>query len=162
MIKVKRSEFAAFMNTANSAATSPTWSRMGKGFTSQTVSYNAVTTSETYIHEDNATNTIDSYAPTMDAPLTAFAGEPIFDFVDRIRQERATGVDAETDVLLIYIYDNTGDAYEAEKQRVSIQIDDFGGEGGGSTVLNFTINFVGDPERGTVTIADGVPTFTAN
>ena len=55
----------------------------------------------------------------------------------------------------------TGDKYAAEKQRVSIQIDDFGGDGGAPLSINYTVNFVGASTAGTVTIAEGVPTFTA-
>lgn len=159
--KVKRSEFATFLNTTPSEDTA-TWVRFGKGITSQTISYNPETTSETYIDEDSGTTTIDSYAPTMDGAQTAYAGDGVFDYIDGLRQARAVGADAETEVLLIYIYDvGTGSAYKAEKQNVSIQIDDFGGEGGGNVSINYTVNFVGESTTGTATITSGVPTFTA-
>lgn len=160
--KVKRSDFAAFLNTVPSAAT-PTWKRMGKGITSQKISYNAQSSSETYIDEDSATTSIDSYAPTMDAPMTAYKGDPVFDYVDELRQKRAVGADCETEVLLVYIYDSTGTGssvkYAAEKQKVAISIDEFGGDGGGNNSLSFTVNFIGQSERGTCTIANGQPTF---
>lgn len=155
--KVKRSDFASFLNTG--ANSTPVWSRVGKGITSQKISYNPQTTSETFIDEDSATTTIDSYAPTMDAPQTAYAGDPVFDFVDKLRQNRAVGADCETDMLLVYIYDANEGTYAAEKQRVAIQIDDFGGDGGSNNVLTFTINFIGDAVRGTCTIKDGKPEF---
>ena len=158
--KVKRSEFAAFLNTAKSGAES--WARFGKGITSQTISYNPETTQETYIDEDSGSTTLDSYAPTMDGAQTAYAGDAVFDFVDSLRKSRAVGADAETDVLLVYLYDAQADnKYAAEKQRVSIQIDDFGGDGGAPLSINYTVNFVGESTAGTVTIAEGVPTFTA-
>lgn len=158
MKKVKRSDFATFLNTGTASA--PKWSRMGKGITSQKISYNPQTTSETYIDEDSATTTLDSYAPTMDAPQTAYAGEPVFDYVDGLRQKRAVGADCETEMLLVYIYDDNGGKYAAEKQKVAIQVDEFGGDGGGSNVLGFTINFIGNAEQGTCSIADGSATFT--
>jgi hypothetical protein len=43
----------------------------------------------------------------------------------------------------------TTGAYPAEKQNVSIQMEDFGGEGGEAAKINFTINFQGDPILGT-------------
>ena len=161
MEKLKRSLFAAFLNTAESGASTPTWSRMGKGITSQTISYNPESNSEQYIHEDSATTTLDSYAPTMNGAMTAYSGEPIFDFVDGLRKKRAVGSAAETDVLLVYIYDKSDDGkYAAEKQHVSVQIDDFGGDAGGTLPINFTLNFMGDAVPGTATIAGGTPTFT--
>lgn len=157
--KVKRSDFASFLNTGNEA--SPVWSRMGKGITSQKISYNPQTSSETYINEDSATTSVDSYAPTMDAPQTAYAGDPVFDYVDALRQKRAVGVDCETEMLLVYIYDANENKYAAEKQKVAIQIDDFGGDGGASNVITYTLNFIGEATQGTCAIADGTPTFTA-
>lgn len=168
MGKIKRSAFASFMDV--SGTSTPTWKRFGKGVTSQTVSYNANTSSEQYIDEDSATTTVDSYAPTMDGAMTAYEGEPIFEYVDELRQSRAVGADAETDVLLVYIYDstesgsgeNTTTTYRAEKQHACISIDDFGGEAGGGLPINFTVNFMGDAVKGTVTLAAGVPTFVAD
>lgn len=159
MKKVKRSEFAAFLNVGTKQ--SPSWARMGKGITSQTIAYNPSTTSETYIDEDNATTNLDSYAPTIDTPQTAYAGDAVFDYVDNLRQTRAVGSDAETEVLLVYIYDEeSAGVYKAERNTAVIPIDDFGGEGGGNVVLNYTVNLNGDPTQGTATITGGTVTFT--
>lgn len=160
-VKNKRSKFAAFMNTAP-GSTSPVWARFGKGITSQTVSYNPETTTEQYIDEDSSTTMIDRYAPTMDGTMTTYKGEPIFEFVDSLRRERAIGADAETDILLVYMYtaEDGSSSFEAEKQHVSVQIDEFGGEAGGSLPLNFTVNFMGDPVKGTASISNGTVSFT--
>ena len=157
--KIKRSEFATFLNTTPGGTAK--YSRMGKGITSQTVAYNPSTTSETYIDEDSATTNVDSYSVNISTPQTCYAGEPIFEFIDGLRKTRATGSDCETDLLMVYIYDkNDSGSYSAEKNKVVIQIDDFGGDGGASTVINYTINLNGDPVIGTATISDGTVTFT--
>ena len=158
--KIKRSEFAAFLNT--NPGSTPTYSRMGKGITGQTISYNPATTSETYINEDAATTSIDSYAPSINTPQTCYAGEPVFEYVDGLRRSRAVGADAETDILLVYIYANEGsNAYAAEKCKAAISIEEFGGDGGAPTSITYTINLNGDPEIGTATITDGSVTFSA-
>ena len=158
--KIKRSEFATFLNTGTKAL--PVWKRMGKGITSQTISYNPATTSETYINEDNATTNLDSYAPNISTPQTAYKGDPVFDYVDGLRKSRAVGGDAETEVLLVYVYDkNEGGKYSAERNNAVFQVDDFGGDGGSNVVINYTVNLNGDPTQGTVTIdEDGTVTFT--
>lgn len=159
--KIKRSEFATFLNTGTKL--SPTWTRMGKGITSQTVSYNPATTSETYINEDNATTNLDSYAPNISTPQTAYAGEPIFEYVDGLRRNRAVGSQAETEVLLVYIYDEAEGKYSAERNNAVFQVDDFGGDGGSNVVINYTVNLNGDPVQGKAQIAEGGEvTFTAN
>ena len=147
--KAKRSKFMAFLNTTPSSETA-TWSRMGKGITGQTVNYNPQVTTETYIDEDNATTNVDSYQPSIPTPQTVYAGEPCFDFVDGLRQKRAVGDDCRTQILLVNAYEeaSTG-AYSAERNECTIQIDDFGGDAGGSLVINYTVNLCGDPVKGT-------------
>lgn len=160
--KIKRSLFAQFLNTAPSA-TSETWSRMGKGITSGTIDYGATVTTETYIHEDTASSSVDAYSVQLGVQQTAIKGDPIFDFVDGLRRSRAIGSALETDLLIVYLYTGTGTqsiTYEAEKQPVTIQIENFGGEGGGNNEINYTLLSNGDAEIGTATIASGVPTFT--
>lgn len=161
-IKVKRSEFATFLNTAPSAS-SPVWSRFGKGVTGQSVSYNPTVNSEQYIDEDNATSSVDAYAPVINTPQTAYKNDAVFEFVDNLRRTRAIGDDAVTDVLMVYIYAKGEDgSYPAEKQSASISITDFGGEAGNPLNITYDIGFVGDPVQGNVTIANGVATFTEN
>lgn len=157
--KVKRSEFATFLNVQPSGAAS--FVRMGKGITSQSVSYNAQTSQETYIDEDSGNTNVDSYAPTINSPQTAYKGDPVFDYVDELRQKRAVGDECITDLLMVYIYDSKeGTTYAAEKQKVAIQIDEFGGDGGGNTSITYTINFIGDAVRGTATINTETKTAT--
>ncbi len=160
VVKVKRSQFATFLNTTPKGETA-TYSRFGKGVTSQSVAYNPTVTSEQYIDEDNATSSVDGYAPTINTPQTAYAGNPVFEFVDGLRRARAIGDDALSDILMVYLYDKQSEGvYAAEKQGVSISITDFGGDAGNPLNITYDIGFVGDPVLGTVTIKDGVATFT--
>src|SRR5690349_19736948 len=141
--KIKRSQFKLFMNTT--PATTATYSLVGDGVTAGTINYNPETTTETYITQDNATMTLERYAPTFPIEAQALEGDPVFEFVDNLRRTRAVGTAAETDVLLVYMYETpvSTDQYPAEKQPVSIQIDSFGGDGGKTTRINYTINFRG-------------------
>ena len=157
--KIKRSKFATFLNTG--ASSSETWSLIGNGVTSMTVAYNPQTSEETYIHQDSGTKDVTGYAPTSAIPMTAHKGDPVFDYVDALRKKRAVLDEARTEICLVYLYDaEDGGSCPAEKNTCSIQIDDFGGEGGGSNVINFTINFVGDAVEGT--FDPGTAKFTAN
>lgn len=166
--KVKRTEFATFLNVGTKAL--PQWARIGKGVTGQTIAYNPNVSEEQYINEDSGTSSIESYKPNVPTPQTAYKGDKVFDFVDNIRKKRAVGADAETEILLVYIYDKTvtGEApdkkttYAAEKNNCAIQIDDFGGDAGNPVVLNYTINLNGDPILGAVELANGELTFTKN
>jgi hypothetical protein len=149
MSKVKRSEFALFLDTTP-AATNPTWSRVGTGFTTGTLNYNPEVTTETYIHEDTATTTLERYAPNMPLEGQCINTDAIFEFIDDLRRDRAVGSAAETDALLVYLYETptSTDKYPAEKQPVTIQIDSFGGDGGVTNRINFTISFRGAATTG--------------
>ena len=160
MEKIKRSLFATFINTTPGTE-SATWAKMGKGITSQNVSYNPNVTTEQYIDEDNAYSSVDSYAPSLDGTQTCYKGEPVFTYVDGLRQKRAVGAELETEVLFVYLYDGNENAYKAEKNACVIQLGEFGGEGGGSVQLTYTIGLNGDPVQGTATIAEGKVTFAA-
>ena len=148
MGKIKRSEVKTFVNVNPSGAAS--YKLIGDGVTTGAIGYNPKTSEETYIHEDSATISVESYAPTLPVEAIAVSGDDVFEFIDGLRIARAVLDDAETDIVNVWMYESGGPtAYPAEKQTVSIQIDDFGGDGGSSVKINYTINFVGDPVIGT-------------
>ncbi len=148
MGKLKRSLFAVFLNTGTSET--PVYSLMGEGITAQTVNYNPQTSEENYIHQDSGVTDVESYKVSIPTPQTAIAGDPVFTFVDKLRKDRAVLSAARSDVVLVELYGTevTG-AFPAEKNTCSIQIDDFGGEGGSSIAINYTVNLIGDPVKGT-------------
>lgn len=159
---IKRSKFAEFINTTPGSATA-TWARIGKGVSENEVSYNGNVVTETFIHEDSASNSVDSYAPQIAVTQYCYKGDGVFNFVDGLRKKRAIGSDCETELLMVYVYDTEDDTtYAAEKQAVSIQVDTFGGTGGERNSIGYNILFNGDPTVGTATITAGVPTFTAD
>lgn len=155
MAKVKRSEFAIFLDIT--PATTPTWSRVGDGVTTGLVNYNPEVTTETYIHQDTATTTVERYAPNMPIEAQCINGDAVFELVDNLRRTRAIGTAAETDMLMVYLYETpvSTDQYPAELQPVSIQIDSFGGDGGVINRINFTINFRGNPTTGLYDVGAG-------
>lgn len=163
VVAVQRDEWAEFLNTVPTG-TNPTWSRIGQGVSENTISYNGNVVTETFIHQRNASNSLDSYAPQIPVTQYAYKGDPVFDFVDGLRKARAVGSACETQLLMINKYDcdEAGTTFTAELQNVAIQVDSFGGPGGERNQIGYNILFNGDPTKGTATITDGVPTFNAN
>lgn len=148
MAKIKRSQVMTFMNTTPSAAA--TYSLIGDGVAAGSIAYNPQVEEETYIHQDSATVTVESYSPKLSLEASAVAGDAVFEFIDSLRVARAVLASAQTDIVNVWAYETGGPAaYPAEKQNVSIQIDEFGGEGGKSVKINYTVNFIGDPVVGT-------------
>jgi len=145
---VKRSKFQTFLNIEPGGTAD--YALIGDGVTTGTVNYNPQTSEETYIHQDSGTTEVESYRPQLPVEATCKKGDEVFDFVDGLRKSRAVLDDAKTDIVMVYLYETeTSGAWPAEKQAVSIAIDSYGGDGGASNKINYTINFIGDSVAGT-------------
>ena len=159
MALIKRSELLVYLDTTPSS--SETWALAGKKTTDSSWSYEADESSETYVTDDVATNTVNSYALTMDDEMKCNSGDDVFEFVNDIRYYLKTGDDAVTNVLLIDKYDEvTTGKFRAQKFKCSIVISNYGGPGGQTATLTYSIKCSGNPKFGTVTMNQGVPTFT--
>ena len=164
--KIKRPLIAHFLDTSKSATyESATWARIGVNVTDMSIDYGAQTETEQDIVSSSATTDVTGYQPTSAVSQQCTKGDGIFEFITELRRSRATLGDCHTWMLNVDLWDSTGSApsmtYAAEVQEVSIQVDTYGGAGGETPVQDFTINFVGDPVKGTVTISGGTPTFSA-
>lgn len=158
--KIKTSKIALFIDTGDSKS-SPIWSRVRKQSELQ-LKYDGSTEEDNWVDQDTPSTSLEKYAVSVDGEMTCYKGDPLFEYLDNLRQKRATGTDAETKALVVYLYDETAGKYAAELNECTIQFSQFGGEGGGgSASLSYTITFNGDPTLGTVTVSDGAPTFTA-
>lgn len=161
--KVKRSQFAVFLNTA--PASTASYAILGLGVNAGDWETGKKVEKETFIHEDTARTDVGGEEGSMSITQKAYAGDPVFDFIDDLRISHASGSDCETDILKVYYYKTSGSGnstYVAEKQPVAIEVGKFGGAGGETVALDYTIHSNGDPIPGTVTLSNGVPTFTAD
>lgn len=162
MEKIKSSKSAVLLNVGTSSAAS--YKRMAKGITSLPISYNPKTTSETYVDEDNATTSVDSYEVSIETEQTAIKGDDIFDFVDKIRKGLKTGSGCETDAVLVDLYDieidssNKTGTGKGQKFGATITISDFTIEGGQVIKIKYKVALNGDPEDVDVSIANGIIT----
>lgn len=163
--KIKRSAIAHFLDTSKAADyADATWKRVGKNVDSASTEYNPQTETEQDIISESATTELTGYQPTMPISQKCTKGDEVYEFVNGLRRKRSTMSDAHTWLLNVDLYDKTGSeasaTYAAEVQEVSVQVDTYGGDGGESPVLEYTLNYVGDPIPGTVSITSGTPTFT--
>ncbi|MFH1301183.1 MAG: hypothetical protein ABIK07_08985 [Planctomycetota bacterium] len=148
MGKVKRSQVKTFLNTGTPAA--PVWVLVGDGVVNAKINYNPKTLEETYISEDSANISVESYSPSIPIEMTALNSDLAFEYIDAIRIARSVLGDVETEICNVWLYETPGlGYYPAEKQSISIQIDDFGGDGGTAVKTNYTLNFIDDPIPGT-------------
>ena len=149
MGKVKRSEFATFINTGTPSV--PDWALLGEGIVSGTLNYNPQTTTEAYINQDAATTDIDSYQPSFPVEASHIEGNDAIDYLDGLRNAGPPVLDAAvTEIVNVRLYETpTVGEYPAHKQDVSVQFDSYGGDGGTAAKLNCTLNYRDDPVAGT-------------
>lgn len=161
--KIGRDKVATFMNVSPNSASAENFALVGLGVTTGQIAMNAEITTEQYIHQVTAFNSVDSYAPSFSVTQTAFKGNPVYDYVFDLYINRATQSKAETQIINVYLAEETGEGtktFLAEKQDVTIEITSYGGDAGSPVAIEYVIHFNGDHKKGTATITEGVPSFT--
>jgi hypothetical protein len=147
MGKIKRSQIATFLNISSSS--SANYKLVGVGVTTYKIAMNPKKTTETYISDNSATTTVDSYEPSGAVTLQAVAGDPLYNYLDAMRRNPAVLDDAVTDLVDVYMYQSSSSgAYPADKHSVAVEINDFGGDGGMPAEISFTFNYNGAPTSG--------------
>jgi hypothetical protein len=154
---IKRSLWKSFLNTGS--LVSPTWSLLNTGITEGEIAMNGKSTEDVYVHEDNASPSVDSYSPSQGVEMSCVNGDAVFEYIDGKRKALSVLTDAESELLNVWLYKGAfGDLYLAERQSVSIPLDTFGGDAGSAAKVKFTLDYVGDPAIGT--FDPGTSTFT--
>lgn len=145
---VKRSLVKTFLNTGTSAV--PIWSLIGDGATTGTINYNPKTLEEFYISQDTGSTLVESYKPILPIEATAKVGDTVFAYVDKLRKDRAVLAAAQTEIVNVWLYETPAlNEYPAERQPVSVAIEEFGGAGGSVIKIKYSVNYLGDAIKGT-------------
>ena len=151
--KLKKHLSYLFLNTnPESTAGSEKWSRVGKS-TEWTDTMNAKSVTYDYIEDSAPTDELETYKPTTSMPLTAYIGDPVYEFVFDLYQKQETGSQAVTQALRVYqnkASDNPA-ANKAQLTKVLVTIDNFALATG---VITFLISQRGTPVIGTATVAE--------
>jgi hypothetical protein len=146
--KLKRTKFKTFLNTGTPAV--PVWVLLGDGVTSAKINYNPSILEEHYVIDDNASISVEGYSPTLPIEATALNTDLAWEKIDALRIARSILGDVQTEIVNVWLYETPySNQYPAEKQTVSIQQDEFGGEGGGVVKHTYTVNFIDNPVPGT-------------
>jgi len=151
--KIKKHLSYLFLNTNPEAgAGSENWSRVGKS-TEWTDTMNAKSSTYDYIEDSAPTDELETYKPTTSMPLTAYIGDPVYEFVFDLYQKQETGSQAVTQALRVYQNKSAGNpaANKAQLTQVLITIDNFAFATG---VITFLISQRGTPVIGTATVAE--------
>lgn len=156
LIKTKKHLNYLFLDTTPAEATA-TWARVGKS-TDWTDTMNATTTTFDYIEDAAPTDELDSYQPSVSVPLTAYIGDPCYDYIFELYSKQSSGSDAVTKALRVFQQTDSADKNKAQQTDALITIDNYNIATG---VITFNVKQRGTPISGTAAIAsDGTPAFT--
>jgi hypothetical protein len=148
--RIKRSQFKTFLDTTPSG-NSRTWKLEGWGVEEAGIDYGAQTDRIRYIIEDNARTDHTGNEKQMSITKRTYKGEPVFEFVNGARDK----LNYKTHILEVDSWNESDSTYPAKMTDGLIVITNYSG-----SEIEYDLYFDGDTTEGTVTFADGVPTFT--
>lgn len=156
--KVKKYEVALFLNLGTTQE--PKYVRIKKS-TELKIGFNPETVENNYIADESPTTDLERYAPKIEGlPLTMYKGEADFDGLWDYAYNLKTGGEANTDMLLVYKFDENAKkngAWKAWKANCTVVIKEMDAVSG---VLSFDLPTRGTIIRGTVAKGEGAPVFT--
>ena len=156
-MKLERKALLHYID-ANFGSSSPEWFLIGKDIEDMSVDLNPDT--ETVKNILGETSVKDNgYEPSMSAdPYYANPEDSIYDKIKDIAMQRLKGDACKTKILEVII-EGEDSPYEAYTEDVIVKPQSYGG-GTEGVNIPFDVLFDGNRKKGTVTIADKVPTFT--
>lgn len=164
MAMLKRSALIHYLDstfTIRSEATSwkPEWFKIGQHIDDMSVELNPDTETIKNIWDEN--NMKDNgYEPSFSAdPYYANPADSIYPNIKNITMNRLTGDDCKTSVMEVIIDSEEG-PWDAWVEDVYVKPKTYGGPQGGVNIP-YEVTFAGNRTKGTVTIANKIPTFTA-
>lgn len=152
--KVNRSQFLTFLDTTPDSQT-PTWAVLGIGITDYGISYNPQVETEKWIIEDNARTDHESNQKQSSVSQKIYKNDPCFEFVQAGRDV----LNYKTHILDIDSWNGDNGTYPAKLSDGVIAITQYMNE---NAVIEYDLYYDGNATEGTVTINNGVPTFTPN
>ena len=153
MEQLYRDQFAHYINTGADAS-SPVWTLEGVGVDALSLTYNPQIDQYKTIIERNANATFNNYQlQTSVSGKRLYKGDAMYEFLNEARRNMKA---IETQILEVEMANAEDSNYVATKFNCLIVIDEFLGE---NATIGYTLYVKGDPTHGTVTIADGRPTF---
>lgn len=148
--KIKESQYLRFIDiTPNSE---PTWKAIGIGVEEGGASaeYNPNIERVKWIIEDSARSDHTSNDKQMSVTQKSYKNDPCFEFVNKGRD----ALNYKTHVLEVDTWNAENSSYSAKMSDATIAVTSYNGD-----EIDWDLYFDGDPKKGTVTIASGVPTF---
>lgn len=155
MKKLTRNQFIPFLDTAkDSTFAANTWKRIDYS-TIFELTMNEQEEDMDYICYENAVTEINANKPELPQEIACYEGNPIYDFMFKQFFDMPTGSDVKVPFLMCF-GGTDKKAWRCMSTITSKVLNTVDGK------ITFSIKLGGDIEKGTYTIQDGTPTFTAS
>lgn len=160
MSKLNRSALMHYLDATFGGET-PEWFLIGKDIEDMSVELNAdVATKKNILGENTVED--NGYEPQMSAdPYYANPSDQIYPKIRDIALERKKGDECRTKVLEVLIEDPAAESHIAYMEDAVVKPQSYGGGTEGINIP-YDVHYAGNRIKGKVTIAAGVPTFTAD
>lgn len=156
--RLKKFKTIPFLNI--SGTTEKEWARIGKSTVFDLV-LNAQTEDNDFIENEMPTTEVMYYKPELAQELQCNKGDPAFDFLYDVFYNLPTGEDVKKNLLIVFAGNiGTGDSdkFRAWNTTATLILDHFDSV---AEKIYFKFSIL-DVVRGTCTVTDNVPSFTAN
>ena len=151
--KIERDQFATFLDTTPNAE-AMTFALLGVGITEYGIDYNPQVDSSKWIIHKNANHDHSSNEKQSSVSQECYKGDPCFEFIKKGKGK----LNYKTHILDIDIWDGTTEGvYPAELSDGLVAVTKYMSN---KAIIEYNLYYEGDPIEGTVTVANGVPTFT--
>lgn len=137
------------------------WALIGIGINSMGQNYNPQKLTEKWIIYKNSTTTTESYQISVPASQKCYKGDPVFEFINKIRRKAGVGSECVTHILDVDSWDSVTEEgvtkCNATLYECNISITKYNDE---NAVIEYDIDYNGDPVLGTIVFNNEKPVFT--
>ena len=160
-MKLERQAYMTYIDASFGTGVSPTWFLIGKDIDDMSIELNSdVSTTKNILGETSVKDNV--YEPASSVtPYYANPEDAIYAKLKSIAMERLKGDACKTKILEVIVSNTDDESHEAYQEDVIVKPQSYGGDTGGFAIP-FDVHFDGNRKKGTVTIAAGIPTFTAS
>lgn len=160
-VKITKNKVIPFLDISGTANTGASWVPVWKRIDKSTIfdlAFNPQSTTEDYIAYETAIEEISGYQPELPQEIALYRGNAVYDYVESLCYNLEVGDALRIPFLLCWPPEDNGTIKAWQVKENRLLLSNYNSVEGKVT---FTLKIGGDIERGTVTISEGVPVFSA-
>ena len=164
--KITKDKVAIFLDTSKTVTSGswvPEWKRIEKS-TVFDLAFNPQSTTEDYIAYETPIEEISGYQPEIQQEIALYRGDPVYDYIEDLVYDLEVGDALRVPALLMFppkmdaSGNLNGDIRAWQVKEARLLLSNYNSVDGKVT---FTIKLGGTYDRGTVSVQNGVPVFSA-